>query len=463
VQFSAPPLNTFCTFCLCPVGEQSVLSFCGAIPPPRRRARRRAFASQYAILVCIAGEYCRSSPCASLLHFPLDLRVKTASASLGLLCCVRRLRVTLVCPHSVPVFLRPMLIGLRCVGSAVCLFSSLRPITPPSPRASGIRRLVQSTAEMQGTPRRKRAAPATPKTPSRSGHRIRAAAAAAALAAAETATSPQPSYPSSPPSLPASRGRRAPPRKGRTAPPQTTASPLGGGDGSRAAASLGEGTGEMRCMAADGGQAIAPTETGAAATGRVGAGGTTTHQAEAAQMPRGADGRLTVAVVGGAAGAPISSSEMGAAPPPPATQSNQVFAPTLESVGKSNVGRWRGSGTHFMPRYSWYPHLEPICGYRGHLTHAKYRSMQAAVATPVAPAAPPALVPADLGASTHKFREARRRSTFRGALCRRQPPPWLPQRCPPPPPRQCLPMPLRPTPSMLAQLPRLCCPPPGLP
>ena len=146
----------------------------------------------------------------------------------------------------------------------------------------------------------------------------------------------------------------------------------------------------------------------------------------------------------------------------PAKEARSILL-TLESVGKSNVGRWCGSGTRFMPRYSWYPHLEPICGYRGHLTHAKYRSVQAAVATHVAPAAPPALVPADLGACTHKFREARRRSTFRSAPCRRQPPPWLPQRRHPHPPRLCLPMPLHPTPSMLPQLPRLCCPPPGLP
>ena len=48
------------------------------------------------------------------------------------------------------------------------------------------------------------------------------------------------------------------------------------------------------------------------------------------------------------------------------------------SVGKANVGRWRGSGTRFVPRHGRYPHLEPICGYLGHPTHAKYRSVKTA-------------------------------------------------------------------------------------
>jgi len=91
----------------------------------------------------------------------------------------------------------------------------------------------------------------------------------------------------------------------------------------------------------------------------------------------------------------------------------------LESVRKLFVGRSPGSGTRLMPRYSWYPHLEPICGYTGHLTHAKYRSVQAAVATHVAPTSPPALVSADLGACTPKFCVAWRRSIFRSAPCRR--------------------------------------------
>jgi len=85
----------------------------------------------------------------------------------------------------------------------------------------------------------------------------------------------------------------------------------------------------MSCMAADGGQTIAPTEGVAAATGHVGVGGTTTHQAEAAQMPRGENGRLTAAVVGGAAGAPLSSSETRSAAPSPASQADLVVAPTL--------------------------------------------------------------------------------------------------------------------------------------
>jgi len=53
-------------------------------------------------------------------------------------------------------------------------------------------------------------------------------------------------------------------------------------------------------------------------------------------------------------------------------QANHVL---LESVGKSNVGRWRGAGARFVPRSGCYPHLEPICGYLGHPAHAKYPSV----------------------------------------------------------------------------------------
>jgi len=136
---------------------------------------------------------------------------------------------------------------------------------------------------------------------------------------------------------------------------------------------------------------------------------------------------------------------------------------SVESVGQSKVGRWRGSGTCYIPRYSCYQLMKPICGYRGHLTHAKYRSVQAAVAAHVAPVAQPGLVPADLGARAHKFRGARRRSTVRSTPCRRQLPPWLTQRRHPPPLPRCLPMPLHPALSVLPQLPGFCCPPPGLP
>jgi len=58
-------------------------------------------------------------------------------------------------------------------------------------------------------------------------------------------------------------------------------------------------------MAADGGEAVAPTEAVAAATGHVSTGGAATDQAEADKIPRGVDGRPTAAVVGGAAGAPL--------------------------------------------------------------------------------------------------------------------------------------------------------------
>jgi len=43
----------------------------------------------------------------------------------------------------------------------------------------------------------------------------------------------------------------------------------------------------------------------------------------------------------------------------------------LEGVGKSDVGRQRGSETRFMSRLSYYPHLKPIYGYICHSSHAR--------------------------------------------------------------------------------------------
>jgi len=44
---------------------------------------------------------------------------------------------------------------------------------------------------------------------------------------------------------------------------------------------------------------------------------------------------------------------------------------TIESDGKSNVGRWRGSEIRLVPRSSCYVYLKPICGSLGHPTHTK--------------------------------------------------------------------------------------------
>jgi len=85
----------------------------------------------------------------------------------------------------------------------------------------------------------------------------------------------------------------------------------------------------MRAMAADGGEAVAPTEAVVAATGHFSTGSAATDQAEASQMPRGADGRPTSAVVGGAAGAALYLGQTSAVPPPPAAQANLVVAPTV--------------------------------------------------------------------------------------------------------------------------------------
>jgi len=108
---------------------------------------------------------------------------------------------------------------------------------------------------------------------------------------------------------------------------------------------------------------------------------------------------------------------------------------TLESVGKSNVGRWRGSGTRFVPRNGCYPHFEPICGYLGHPTHAKYRSVKTAVATHVALVVPPPLVPAWVGRPQRALVSpvpcvSRRRIILHHTSC--QPASW-PPRCRHPP------------------------------
>jgi len=110
----------------------------------------------------------------------------------------------------------------------------------------------------------------------------------------------------------------------------------------------------------------------------------------------------------------------------------------IESVGKSNVGRWRGSGTRFVPRNGCYPHFEPICGYLGHPTHAKYRSVRTAVATHVALVVPPPLVPDWAGHPQRALVSpvpsvSRRRIILHHTSC--QPAPWPPRcRYPPPPP-----------------------------
>ena len=104
---------------------------------------------------------------------------------------------------------------------------------------------------------------------------------------------------------------------------------MGENDSGGVAASLEAGTDGMRTMAADGGEAVAPTEAVVAATGHFSTGSAATDQAEASQMPRGADGRPTSAVVGGAAGAALYLGQMSAVPPPPAAQANLVVAPTV--------------------------------------------------------------------------------------------------------------------------------------
>jgi len=125
---------------------------------------------------------------------------------------------------------------------------------------------------------------------------------------------------------------------------------------------------------------------------------------------------------------------------------------TVESVGKSNVGRWRGSGTRFVPRSSCYPHLEPICGYLtlGHPNHTKYRSVKTAVATRVALVVPPPLVSARAGRPPCAPMSpvpcvSRRRIIMHRTSCLCQPAPWPPRcRHPPSPPRPQLPAPLHP-------------------
>jgi len=125
---------------------------------------------------------------------------------------------------------------------------------------------------------------------------------------------------------------------------------------------------------------------------------------------------------------------------------------TVESVGESNVGRWRGSGTRFVPRSSCYPHLEPICGYLtlGHPNHTKYRSVKTAVATRVALVVPPPLVPARAGRPPCAPMSpvpcvSRRRIIMHRTSCLCQPAPWPPRcRHPPSPPRPQLPAPLHP-------------------
>ena len=65
------------------------------------------------------------------------------------------------------------------------------------------------------------------------------------------------------------------------------------------------------------------------ATGHFSTGSAATDQSEAAQIPGGADGRPTSAVVDGAAGAPLYVSQTSAVQPPPAAQANLVVAPTV--------------------------------------------------------------------------------------------------------------------------------------
>jgi len=43
---------------------------------------------------------------------------------------------------------------------------------------------------------------------------------------------------------------------------------------------------------------------------------------------------------------------------------------TVETFCKSDMGRWRGSGTRFTPREDFDPHLQPMCGYVVPPTHA---------------------------------------------------------------------------------------------
>jgi len=85
-----------------------------------------------------------------------------------------------------------------------------------------------------------------------------------------------------------------------------------------------------------------------------------------------------------------------------------------------------------------YPHFEPICGYLGHPTHAKYRSVKTAGATHVALVVPPPLLSAWAGRPQRALVYpvpcvSRRPIILHHTSC--QPAPWPPCcRHPPPPP-----------------------------
>jgi len=95
-----------------------------------------------------------------------------------------------------------------------------------------------------------------------------------------------------------------------------------------------------------------------------------------------------------------------------------------------------------VPRNGCYPHFEPICGYLGLPTHAKYRSVKTAVATHVELVVPPPLVRAWAGRPPRALVYpvpclSRRRIILHRASCLFQPAPWpppLPSPPPPPPP-----------------------------
>jgi len=84
------------------------------------------------------------------------------------------------------------------------------------------------------------------------------------------------------------------------------------------------------------------------------------------------------------------------------------------------------------------PTFEPICGYLGHPTHAKYRSVKTAVATHEALVVPPPLVPAWAWRPQRALVSpvpcvSRRRIILHHTSC--QPAPWAPRcRHPSPPP-----------------------------
>jgi len=111
-------------------------------------------------------------------------------------------------------------------------------------------------------------------------------------------------------------------------------------------------------------------------------------------------------------------------------------------------------GTRFVPRNGCYPHFEPICGYLGHPTHAKYRSVKTAVATHVALVVPQPLVPAWAGRPQRALVSpvpcvSRRRIILHHTRC--QPTPEPPHAAvTPPPPFPSLRAPLHPE---LAQFP----------